>query len=140
MTRASLLRDNQTRLETEMLGRLVEFAPEGTHFTVLADRGFGKAELYECCAMLGIDYAIRFRDVSLVTDADGNQGYAKEYLLPNGRPRMLSTPRINGKKVPVPAVVVTKAKKMQEPWCIATSITKKTAADCLCWSRLRRLF
>ena len=79
--------------------------------------------------MLGIDYAIRFRDVILVTDSEGNQGYAKGYLLPNGRPRMLSTPRVNDKKIPVPAVVVTKAKKMQEPWCIATSLTKKTAAD-----------
>jgi len=125
----SLLRYNQTRLETEMLERLIEFAPQGTHFTVLADRGFGKVELYECCAMLGIDYAIRFRDVILVADTEGNQGYAKEYLLPNGRPRMLSAPRVTGKKVPVPAVVVTKAKKMQEPWCIATSLSTKTAAD-----------
>ena len=79
--------------------------------------------------MLGIDYAIRFRDVILVTDSEDNQGYAKGYLLPNGRPRMLSMPRVTDKKIPVPAVVVTKAKKMQEPWCIATSLTKKTAAD-----------
>lgn len=128
-TKKSLIRDNQTRLETEMLERLAEFAPKETRFTVLADRGFGKAELYECCAMLGIDYAIRFRDVILVTDAEGTQGYAKEYLLANGRPRMVISPRVTGKKVPIPAMVVTKAKKMQEPWCIATSLTKKTAAD-----------
>ena len=125
----SALKDNQTRLETEMLQRLVDWAPPGTKFTVLADRGFGKSELYECCAMLGIDYAIRFREVIVVVDADGKRGSASEYLLPNGRPRMLLSPQVTGKKTPIPAVVVTKAKRMQESWCIATSLSQKTAAE-----------
>jgi hypothetical protein len=125
----SALKDNQTRLETEMLERLVEWAPPGTKLTVLADRGFGKSELYECCAMLGIDYAFRFREVIVVQDAAGTQASAGQYLLPNGRPRMLLSPRVTGKKTPVPAVVVTKAKRMQECWCIATSLSHKTAAE-----------
>jgi hypothetical protein len=66
-TNKSSLKDNQTRLETELLERLVDWVPPGTQLTVLADRGFGKSELYECCAVLGIDYAIRFREVILVT-------------------------------------------------------------------------
>ena len=112
-----------------MLERLVEFAPQGTRFTVLADRGFGKSELYECCALLGIHYVFRFRDVILVTDAEGNRGYANSLVLPNGRPRMLTSVTMTGKKTPVPAVVVTKAKRMSEPWCLATSLTDKTAAE-----------
>jgi hypothetical protein len=123
------LKDRQTRLETEMLERLVDWVPEGTRLTVLADRGFGKSELYECCALLGIDYVIRFRQDILVSDTDGIQAAAVEYLPANGRPRMLVSPTVTGKKTPVPAVVVTKAKRMQEPWCIATSLASKTAAE-----------
>ena len=125
----SALKNNQTRLETEMLERLVDWVPQGTKLTVLADRGFGKSELYECCALLGIDYVFRFREVILVTDADGNRGTASEFLLPNGRPRMLVSARVTGKKTCVPAVVVTKGKRMQESWCIATSLADKTAAE-----------
>jgi len=125
----SALKDNQTRLETEMLERLVDWSPPGTKLTVLADRGFGKSELYECCAMLGLGYAFRFREVIVVQDADGTQASAGQYVLPSGRPRMLLSPRVTGKKTPVPAVVVTKAKRMQECWCIATSLSHKTAAE-----------
>ena len=67
----SALKDNQTRLETEMLERLIDWVSKGTKLTVLADRGFCKAELYECCALLGIDYAFRFREVILVTARRG---------------------------------------------------------------------
>ena len=125
----SALKDNQTRHETEILELLVDWVPKGTKLTVLADRGFGKSELYECCALLGIDYAFRFREVILVTDVDGNRGAASEFLLPNGRPRMLMSPQLTGKKTSGPAVVVTNAKRMQESWCIATSLTNKTAAE-----------
>jgi hypothetical protein len=56
---------------------MVESAPQGTHLAVLAVRGFGKLELYECCAKLGVDHAIRFRNVILVIDSEGNHGQAE---------------------------------------------------------------
>jgi hypothetical protein len=115
----SALKDNQTRLETEILERLADWVPQDTKLTVLAERGFGMIELYECCAMLGIDYAFRFRVVILVTDTDGNRAPAGEYLLANGRPRMQISPQLTGKKTPIPAVVAAKAKRTHEPWCIA---------------------
>jgi hypothetical protein len=85
------LKDNQTRLETAMLERLVEWVPAGTKLTVLAARGLGKSELTECCSVLGIDQVIRFRQDFLVTDVKGNRTAAVEHLLTNGAPRMVKT-------------------------------------------------
>ena len=68
--------------------------------------------------VFGTDYAFRFLDVILVTDADGNRAPVGEYLWANGRPRSLILPQLTGKKTPITAVIVTKAKRMQEPWSI----------------------
>jgi hypothetical protein len=113
--------------EDRLLQRLREVLPKGVKLTILADRGFGDQKLYELLAELGFDYVVRFRELILVTDANGNAGPASAWVLPNGRPHMLKGASVTQDRFPVPAVVVVKEPGMKEAWCLATSRSDLTA-------------
>jgi hypothetical protein len=45
---------------TGIFEQFVDWVPAVNKVTVQVDGGFGQSELYERCALLGIDYVIRF--------------------------------------------------------------------------------
>lgn len=90
--------------------------------TLLADRGFGDAKLYQFLEELGFDYVIRFRSTILVTSADGEARLAKDWLPKSGRTGTMRDVKVTKSALPVPAFVFTKAKAMKEPWFLATSL------------------
>jgi Transposase DDE domain len=113
--------------EDRLLQRLHEVLPKGVKVTILADRGFGDQKLYELLAELGFDYVVRFREIILVTNAEGKAGPAATWVLPTGRPHMLKGAAVTQDGFPVPAVVVAKDPGMKEAWCLATSRSDLTA-------------
>lgn len=116
----SELKDMRNQYEMEMIVRLQKaFDPE-VHITLLADRGFGDQEFYEFLELYGWDFIIRFRQGILV-EYQGQKKLAAHWLSPTGRPRMLSEARVTRKGTKVPAVIVTRAKRMKEIWCLATT-------------------
>jgi hypothetical protein len=111
----SKLKGRQTATEVELLGALHASLAKDVAITVLADRGFAKAEVYETLEVLGIDYVIRIKRDMVVTDSDDARATAQELVTPNGRVRTLAGARVTAKRREVPLFVCVKAKKMKEP-------------------------
>ena len=124
----SKLKGQQTSLECEMVERLGRSLPEGVRITLLADRGFGKQEFYRVLDMLGWDFVIRFRSDILV-EHDGETRAAADWVPPNGHSKALPGALVTTDKAKVGAVVLVKAKRMQDCWCLATSLAATKAAE-----------
>lgn len=114
--------------EDACLRRLAELVPSGCRVTILADRGFGDQKLFAFLGELGFAYVIRFRGNIRVTDADGQNRPASEWVGKGGRARKLRHARVTAQGQPVGAVVCVRAKGMKEPWCLAASDPEATAA------------
>jgi hypothetical protein len=127
--RKSELKGNRNRVEDELLIHLRAVVPADVTVTILADRGFGDADLYALLWELRFDYVIRFRAVIRVTDPKGESKPAREWVPDSGRPKMLHDALVTGRKTPIPAVVCVKAKGMKDAWCLATSLGEKSAAE-----------
>jgi hypothetical protein len=125
----SQLKGWRNTIEDTLLQQFAQRVPPGVKVTVLADRGFGDAGLYDVLNELGLGYVIRFRGNIVVEDADGIAKPAKEWVGPNGRARLLHGARVTRARALVPVVVCVKARAMKEPWClVASDATQKAAA------------
>lgn len=125
----SSLKDRRNDFEYELIERLHAAIPVEVAVTVLADRGFGDQKLYALLTSLGWDFVIRFRQCILVTEAGGVQKPAEEWVPKTGRATMLKGVRVTADLAVVPAVVVVHQAKMKEPWCLATSLSARTASE-----------
>jgi len=121
--------------EDTMLKRLSEVIPKDVEVIVLGDRGFGDTKLYPFLDELGFGYIIRFRGNITVEATDGTTKRAKDWVPATGRPRLLKDAKVTHKRVAVPAVVCVKAKKMKEPWCLATNLPLAAAATVKTYGR-----
>jgi hypothetical protein len=121
--RKSELKGQQKECERTALQELRASLPDDVRVTVLADRGFGDVETYDhLLDTPGFDFIIRFRSNIIVVGADGAQAKAKELVPSNGRIRVLKGARLTAEKKGLYTVVLYKARKMKEPWCLATSL------------------
>lgn len=124
----SQLKNERTKHELELVERLRGWLPDSARVTLLADRAFGYQELYALLAKIGWDYVLRFRG-NIHVEADGETRTGDEWVARSGHARALRGARVTGDRALVGAVVVVKAKKMKEPWCLATSLADASAAD-----------
>jgi len=115
--------------EYEIIERLHGAIPPDVAVTLLADRAFGDQKLYSLLESLGWDYVIRFRGGILVEDASGAQQAAEKWVPKTGRATMIRPALVTHDRAKVPAVVVVHQAKMREPWCLATSLAEKKAAE-----------
>lgn len=125
----STLKTRRNDFEYELIERLHNAIPVDVAVTVLADRGFGDQKLYALLASLGWDFVIRFRQCILVEDREGTKKSAEEWVPKSGRATMLKDVHVTNDRAPVAAVVVVHQAKMKEPWCLATSLSAKSASD-----------
>jgi len=125
----STLEGTRTQCEREIVDRLHAILPERIAVTLLADRGFGDQKLYDHLRGLGWDFVIRFRECIFVETSDGERKPAADYVLSGGRALMLRDVKVTRDRCEVPAVVVVRAKKMKEAWCLVTTLTGKSARD-----------
>ena len=125
----STLEGHRTQWEHDLVQQLHLAMAPSVAITLLADRGFGDQKLYELLALLGWDYVIRFRGAILVENALGEVRPANAWLRPGGRASILRGAKVTADKASVPGVVLVHARNMKEPWCLATSLSNKTAAE-----------
>jgi len=118
---------SQNNLEYGLLRALRAFVGDFTQVVVLADRGFGRAEMARECQALGLGYIIRIKpDVYIrhkcftgkLLDLPVRRGYRKVFRGVSYR-----------KKGPVEQhVAVIWAKERKEPWFLMTSLERTPAA------------
>jgi hypothetical protein len=120
---------NGLRTETEiaLVERLARAIAPEVAITLLADRGFGNQRLYQTLDLLGWHYVIRFRGNITVAHA-GQSKPARAWLPANGRATKLAGAQVTDARTLVGAVVVVHAKRMKEPWCLATNLGQQSAA------------
>ena len=124
------LKRRRNHYEDDLLEELHKAMPDDVRVTVVADRGFGDQKLYEYLSDgLGWEYVIRFRESIEVTSAQGETRKAREWLTPSGRAKKLRGVAVTQKRSSVPAVVLVHAKRMKDPWCLATSRDDLTASQ-----------
>jgi hypothetical protein len=124
----STLKNNQKNYEYEMIERLHGWIDPQVNITLLADRGFGDQKLYDFLMFLGWDFVIRFRGDILVTVGDSSQS-SVDWLDSSGRAKKLKDAMVTADRFKVPAVVVTRDKKMKQAWCLATTLKEGKASD-----------
>jgi hypothetical protein len=115
----SQIKGQRNAIEAQLVAHLRSVSPPGLEITILADRGFGDAEFYGFQKELGMGHVIRFRGNITVTDSDGVSKPAKDWLLPDGRARILRNVTVTARRLPVDAFVCVWAKGMKEPWFLA---------------------
>jgi hypothetical protein len=125
----STLKNKRTGHELKMVEQLHDWLPASVSVTLMADRAFGYAELYELLGTYGWDYIIRFRENIIVTEADSEGVAAADLVLAHGRVRKLVDAKVTRKKTKVPAVVLVKRTGMKEAWCLATSLATADANE-----------
>jgi hypothetical protein len=125
----STLEGKRGAYETQVIERMQLAIPKDVSVVLLADRGFGDQKLYAYLSLLGWDYVIRFRGGILVENAQGERRAAEAWVPKTGRATMLKEVRVTQDRAEVPAVVVVHAARMKEPWCLATSLSAKTASE-----------
>ncbi|MEJ2147757.1 MAG: hypothetical protein P8020_21780 [Acidobacteriota bacterium] len=76
---------------------------------------------------------IRFRGNTKVTSESGEVRKAKDWVGPGGRAKMLKNAKITRKGFEVATVVCTQDKEMKEPWCLASSRSRKDAQAFIKW-------
>src|ERR687897_2893461 len=121
------LKDARNDCEDACLRRLAEVLPANVRATILADRGFADAKLFEFLGELGFDYVIRLKGNTTVSAADGPTRPAAEWVGQGGRARKLPDAVVTEAQCPVGAVVCVHAKAMKEPWCLVASNPDATA-------------
>lgn len=125
----SELAGRRTALEHEVVVLLDAALAPGIQVLLLADRGFGDQKLYEHLRDLAWDYIIRFRGNIVVASREGIALKAEEWAAQTRRARMLREARVTQDEYLVPAVVVVHDRGMKEEWCLATSLSDKTARE-----------
>lgn len=125
----STLKRKRTGYELDMVERLHAWLPKTVSVTLMADRAFGYAKLYELLGTYGWDYVIRFRE-NIILAEPGAEGVPAAKLVPaHGRVRKIVDATVTNKKTKVPAVVLVKRKGMKEAWCLATSLATADANE-----------
>jgi hypothetical protein len=125
----STLKGTRNDHEYNLVEVLHEAIDKDVEVTLLADRGFGDRKLYDFLQLLGWDFVIRFRGCIVVQNATGETRAAEAWVPANGRATMLRKVRVTEDRAEVPAVVVVRAPKMKEAWCLATTLSQRKASE-----------
>ena len=127
--RKSSLKDRQTTFERTAVQMLKEALPEDVRVTLIADRGFGNMLLFDHLRDIeGFDFIIRFRQ-GFRLHSDNYSGKAKDAVYRNGRVRLFQNAYLTGDKRGPYTVVLYKAAKMKDSWCLATSLKTTDGMD-----------
>jgi Transposase DDE domain len=141
---------SQNQLEQEALLAVVRVLPVGVRPVVLADRGFHRAGFIAWLERHRLDYVVRIKKGSCMTEADGRRWKLGEeglrpgemrfveqvrYGLYHGCPRDL---RINVAlcwRISKSRAMNPRRKRSEEPWYLATSLGSAKSAVCWYWQR-----
>ena len=136
---------SQNQIEQDALLAVVRALPGGVRPVILADRGFHRASFLAWLKRHRLDYVVRLKKGSCITEADGSCWKLGEeglkpgelrfvqgvrYGLHHGRPRELSINVALCWKV-----AKSRAKEPDEPWYLATTLEDAKSAANWYWQR-----
>jgi hypothetical protein len=123
------LKDNQTRIEMELLSDST-IVPLDTKIVVLADRGFGKIDLFDHLKVLHFDYVIRLKGNAYIYNQFYN-GSLEKLVIQAGTWRDFGTALFTAKKRYPLRLIVFYDHDQKEPWILTTNLAPKdlTAED-----------
>jgi len=120
--RKSDLKDKRSMHERTAVQELRQALSDDVRVILLADRGFGDTKLFDHLSDIpGFDFIIRFKKCYLIT-APEYVGKAQDAVFNNGRIRVLPNALLTGERRGPYTVVLYKAHKMKDSWCIATNL------------------
>lgn len=141
---------SQNQLEQDALLAVVRALPTGIRPVVLADRGFRRASFIRWLQTHDLDYVVRIKKGSCITEEDGHRWKVGEeglkpgqlrfcegvrYGLYHGRLRELWTNVALCWRVPKSKLRDPRRKAPAEPWYLATSLEKPGSAAKWYWQR-----
>jgi hypothetical protein len=141
---------SQNQLEQEALLFVVRALPEGVRPVILADRGFHRASFIAWLERHHINYVVRIRKGSCITEKDGSRFKLGEeglkigemrfiegvrYGLYHDRPRELLTNVALCWRVSKSRAKNPRRKQPEEPWYLATSLKDAKMAASWYWQR-----
>jgi len=126
---AELVDGGRTDSEDVALMGLRPLLPADVRVTLLADRGFADRELYELLDRWGWQFVVRMRKNTYVTRTDGERRPVQAFLHPAGKAIKLIRPTVTEHDYSLGAVVTVHAKKMQEPWFLASNMSDLNATQ-----------
>jgi hypothetical protein len=141
---------SQNQLEQDALLAVVESLPSSVQPLILADRGFHRASFLAFLQRQGLEYVVRLKKGSCLTEADGHRWklgeeelergelrYCAEvrYGLYHGRPRKLYINVALCWKISKSRARDPRRKQPPEPWYLATSLQSAKAAVAWYWQR-----
>jgi len=141
---------SQNQIEQDALLALVRALPTSVRPVILADRGFHRAGFLAWCQRHDLDYVVRIRKGTCITEADDGRWKLGEEALKPGELRFLKSVRyglyhggprelrINLPlcwKVPKSRARNPRRKQPEEPWYLATSLDDPKSAASWYWQR-----
>jgi hypothetical protein len=118
------LKDNQTRIEMELLTDFRTIVPIGTKIVILADRGFGKIDLFEHLKSLNFEYVIRLKRNAYIY-SKFYSGSLEQLVIQAGTLRDFGTTLFTAKKRYPLRLIVFYDHGQKEPWILTTNLTPK---------------
>jgi hypothetical protein len=123
----SELKGHRNEIEDELIVRLGDCLPDETEVTLVADRGFADQKFFVLLDGLGFKYVIRFSQGLYIQWGDEAPKLINECVPENGRPRLIRDALLTTAQTPVPVVVCVHARKMKEPWLLASNLENAKA-------------
>jgi hypothetical protein len=123
VTRWVDLRKSQNNLEYGLLQQLRAYVPPDVAVTVLADRGFGRAELARLCQGLSFHYVVRIQPSAHVTH-ERYAGRLRSLPLHPGQQILLRNARYRQAKPVTQSVAVYWHPGEDEPWYLMTDLPR----------------
>ena len=127
--RKSELAGKRSIYEHTAVVELKNALPGGVRVTLMADRGFGDTGLFDHLVEIpGFDFIVRFKQCYSIK-TEFYCGKAKDAVPRNGRIRVFRDAWLTGNNKGPYTVVLVKARKMKDSWCLATSIETADGRD-----------
>jgi len=105
----STLKTKRNFYEDTLVAQFAQMVPTGCRVTVTADRGFADQKLFAQLETLGLDYVIRIKGSTYVSDDPNTMKPAAKWLPANGRTKTLKAPMLTKKFAPIKRFVATSA-------------------------------
>ncbi len=127
--RKSDLKDKRSMHERTAVQELRQALPDDVRVLLLADRGFGDTKFFDHLSDIpGFDFIIRFKKCYLIT-ASEYVGKAQDAVFKNGRIRVLKSALLTKEKRGPYTIVLYKASKMKDSWCLATNLDTRDGKE-----------
>jgi hypothetical protein len=127
--RKSTLEGRRSMYEKMAAIELKKALPDDVKVTLMADRGFGDTKLFDHLLDIpGFDFIVRFKKCYAIA-SQGYSGKAEDAIPKNGRIRVIKDAKLTGNKRGPYNIVLYKAAKMKDSWCLATSIDTDDGRD-----------